>query len=187
MIHMKTEDILKGRELKNFTREGEPSKKIYFLVSNHVVIYVGKTANIDLMIKAHSKKAFDTFSFITVPSKSADEIESFYIVKYNPIFNGMINQSTKYTKHTEIRKIVMNHITANFKKFIPKELVKYVAPGKITGYHHDTIYVDECNVEEIANSICRSIDDFLPSSVMDNSEYLRSLIQEKVNKDKRKK
>jgi len=63
---------------------------IYFLKSNDVVVYVGKSIQIESRIKQHTKegiKKFDNYCFVECNQEILSETEEFYILFHNPKYN----------------------------------------------------------------------------------------------------
>lgn len=68
--------------------------KVYFLIHNKTIVYVGKATNLDGRLFSHKKdKLFDSYSYISVPSEEAIKVEKFYIDKFRPFYNDMWNKS----------------------------------------------------------------------------------------------
>lgn len=75
---------------------------IYFLIKDNTVVYVGKSNRCEIRVWDHFfktvycpyEKNFDSFSIIKVEEDLLDEVERYYIAKYNPMYN-----SVKYKHH----------------------------------------------------------------------------------------
>lgn len=69
---------------------------VYLLLKNNQVVYVGQTTNGINRIKQHFIKKeidFDEYRTIKCSKKDLNNLEDFYIIKYQPIYNKKINSS----------------------------------------------------------------------------------------------
>ena len=69
---------------------------VYLLLKNNQVIYVGQTTNGINRIKQHFVKKeieFDEYRTIKCSKKDLNNLEDFYIIKYQPKYNKKINSS----------------------------------------------------------------------------------------------
>ena len=69
---------------------------VYLLLKNNQVIYVGQTTNGINRIKQHFVKKeieFDEYRTIKCSKKELNNLEDFYIIKYQPKYNIKINSS----------------------------------------------------------------------------------------------
>jgi excinuclease UvrABC nuclease subunit len=76
--------------LKHLERE-EENYKVYFLLRNEEVIYIGQTINIRQRINSHSLEGridYDDVYYIECnENQHVNIVEAKYIKKYNPIYN----------------------------------------------------------------------------------------------------
>lgn len=74
----------------------EAKRGIYFLISEAVVVYIGKSNNIAQRMVSHTKnedKEFDRVFILTIPEdKSLSEYEWPYIAKFDPKYNFQSNE-----------------------------------------------------------------------------------------------
>lgn len=84
---------------------------VYFLLKNKKIVYVGQTTNGLNRIKQHlldCNKDFDDFKILKCDESELEELESNYIIKYNPIYN----------KHLNSFKVKFNYIERKLKQEI---------------------------------------------------------------------
>lgn len=88
---MKFEESTKN----NFKKEEICGSMIYFLTKNEEVVYVGQSKEGLNRISFHSytEKDFDNFYFINCPVEKLNDLENYYIMKYFPKYNKMINRN----------------------------------------------------------------------------------------------
>lgn len=103
---MKRYDTDKIKELaedfiaSNAVRIPMSSYGIYFLTHNGRVVYVGKGKDPYIRVSTHTKdKVFDGFFVMQSPPDTLDELEAFFIRKFNPIFNVSMNDSHGYSQN----------------------------------------------------------------------------------------
>lgn len=68
---------------------------IYFLIKNDKIVYIGQSINGFKRLFTHSLKDFDAINFIYVKKENLDDVERFYIKKYNPVLNRTKGNYTK--------------------------------------------------------------------------------------------
>jgi excinuclease UvrABC nuclease subunit len=69
---------------------------VYFLVKDDVVLYVGKSVNVDARIAQHRlSKSFDSYTFIECSEADLDTVERGYIEELNPPLNKKMRQDLK--------------------------------------------------------------------------------------------
>lgn len=66
---------------------------IYFLIQNDIVVYVGKSTDIETRLTAHrkGKKEFDSYAIMQCNIEWIDLMETFFISKYQPIYNNQFS------------------------------------------------------------------------------------------------
>ena len=67
---------------------------VYFLLKNKEVVYVGQTINGLNRIKQHfieNKKDFDDYKTVSCIRAKLNELENYYIIKYQPKYNKILN------------------------------------------------------------------------------------------------
>lgn len=69
---------------------------IYFLTKNEKVVYVGKTKNIKRRISQHKDKDFDNSFYKRCDDYMANQLEDYYIMMYDPIYNKSLNSKGEY-------------------------------------------------------------------------------------------
>ena len=86
---------------------------IYFLINNSEVVYVGKTLEGLFRPLSHKNKIYDSINIIYNSNHILLEIlEDYYINKYKPKYNKLINSEYILTKARNIfRKILDNDFT----------------------------------------------------------------------------
>ena len=103
-------------------------KGIYFLYKNSQLVYIGKTKNLYQRLNDHLKndnKIFDTYKFIEITNNETNivEIETFFIQKFQPLYNKLKKKKTKRNSKLEYKKyknsqknININILLHEFKK-----------------------------------------------------------------------
>ena len=105
---MEKEEIIKNKTI--YSRE----VFIYFLIKDDIIVYVGQTAKGMSRIQAHEgNKDFNAYTIINCDKDELDELENHYILKFNPIYNKMINTNDKYISRQGIRKLGINGCLLN--------------------------------------------------------------------------
>lgn len=69
---------------------------IYFLTNNDDVVYIGQSINVSFRVKTHlkeNKKEFCDVYIIECCKEKLNELENHFIVKYNPKYNKILNNS----------------------------------------------------------------------------------------------
>jgi predicted GIY-YIG superfamily endonuclease len=61
---------------------------VYFLIKDNNIIYIGKTKIGVRRVCQHRDKNFDSFSFLKCQKEEIDIIESYFIKKFKPMYNG---------------------------------------------------------------------------------------------------
>lgn len=131
------------------TWQYERETLIYFLLDKGKVVYVGQSKTGLLRIKQHifeKAKKFDDYKIIRCNEEDLDDLENFYILKYNPKYNKRLNNSmvdylrlynrletkTEFNpyKETFIKKIVMG-IKENYVEYKGKKKINIKLADKI--------------------------------------------------------
>ena len=122
---LKRKDIL---QKKNNLSDIFLSSGIYFLINGNKIVYVGQTrihfaTRISNHIKANKIK-FNSFCTISFPSdKNLNNIETTYIIKFNPKYNSKLPQNPTYISRQQIKKIFYNVSWITIKKGIKNDLI----------------------------------------------------------------
>ena len=96
---------------------------VYFLVKNNEVIYVGQTKNGIMRPYQHKyDKDFDTIYIKYCDKDNLDYLEDFYIKKYNPIYNKVLNTQLNYSL-SKIKNSIKN-IHPEFNLIKLKKIIK---------------------------------------------------------------
>ena len=66
---------------------------IYFLIKDSEVVYVGKSLRGLLRPFEHTDKDFDKIAMLNCNTEDVDMLENKYILKYQPIYNKMLNNN----------------------------------------------------------------------------------------------
>lgn len=75
---------------------------IYFLIKNDEVVYIGQSINGIKRPIHHYDKDFDYFTFVNVRDKNKlDELENYYITKYEPKYNKTLNKTQAIISYSE--------------------------------------------------------------------------------------
>ena len=117
---------MKFDEEKYETFEDVPLCLIYFLIQDEEVVYVGQTTQGFSRIQAHKNKQFNKVNYIRCRVDELDELESKYIVKYNPLYNKVLppNYFIKFsTAVSYINKAVFDRFK-KYNKFSKHKLSK---------------------------------------------------------------
>ena len=69
---------------------------IYFLIKDNEVVYVGQSKNGINRIAFHiyNRKDFDSFYFINCNIKELNDLENYYIIKYQPKYNKRLSRNS---------------------------------------------------------------------------------------------
>lgn len=137
---------------------------VYFLIKNNEVVYVGKSVNGLARAFSHTDKDFDSVSIMFLPEYKINEKESFYILKYNPIYNIVVNTSDLHHLKN-IRNILRKQtgaISDWIKNFINKDLIhlniihvkRILSYFKIITYEYkELIYISEESLNHLIELI----------------------------------
>lgn len=146
-----SEKDLKGGFIGDYSDGQSPVKSIYFLTLDGGVVYVGQTLDITKRIGGHREKLFDSFSFINVNESDASNVESNYIVKFNPDYNRNLPKNDFYKSvsalKTELKSICDEAI--DFELSCANEKSVYDAKSKLMS---GGSYILKCDFDEICES-----------------------------------
>ena len=77
---------------------------IYFFFKNDIIVYIGQSINVESRVVAHTKnKEFDSWNYIKVDSIDLNEVESTYILEYQPKYNKTIPFNKKWISKNNIK------------------------------------------------------------------------------------
>lgn len=86
----------------NILKDDLFGKMIYFLIKNDEVVYVGQSINGIKRPIHHYDKDFDYFTFVNVRDRNKlDELENYYITKYEPKYNKTLNKTKNMISYSE--------------------------------------------------------------------------------------
>ncbi len=69
---------------------------VYFLLHENEIVYIGQTKfGLSRVFNHVKNKIFDKYSFIECGIDELNQLESAYIIKYNPKYNKAINKGSK--------------------------------------------------------------------------------------------
>ena len=86
---------------------------VYFLVFENEVVYVGQTAHGISRPLSHKDKVFDEIKIIPCYEEDLNVLEDYYIVKYKPKYNVLINEYYTFKQaRREIGKIFGEEVSA---------------------------------------------------------------------------
>lgn len=108
MFNYTLEEIFEGGNVTN-DEDCNFTSKVYFLIKENSIVYVGQSMSLANRISQHKDKDFDNVSFICVPEHAASDVEAHYIVKFNPEFNRSIPGNNLFISKGKISK-AMNSI-----------------------------------------------------------------------------
>ena len=122
---------------------------IYFLIKQEEVVYVGQTTKGLLRVyQHHYNKDFDDIYIIECNSEDLDKYESYYIFKYEPIYNNNPNYLRSCSIGNLIKKIKEIKSTSTYnwtQKRIKNMLDKFnISPKIFKGKQYIT--TDECQI-----------------------------------------
>ena len=86
---------------------------IYFLLKDDDVVYVGKTTKGLLRPFYHTDKDYDSVMIIYCDYNELDNIEDYYIKKYQPRYNHLVNLNCNYSV-TRVLKEIKKSISPTF-------------------------------------------------------------------------
>lgn len=74
---------------------------VYFLIKEGRVVYVGQSHNVAARLDAHAhtRKGFDSYTYICCPAHERDLLESLYIHMLQPAYNGRQYPTIEAAKH----------------------------------------------------------------------------------------
>lgn len=117
---------------ENFTElKDEPLVFIYFLLQDDEVVYVGKTTRgySRIIDHYHSAKIFNKVYYITCAEEDLDELENYYICKYNPKYNKTLNLKC-YTSFSSAVTTLNQQYLSNFNNYMTRrrlaKIVEYL-------------------------------------------------------------
>lgn len=127
MIKKNEKFILEVEDVIANKRSYKPESSIYFLIKNEVVVYVGQSVSPYTRISVHEKdKDFDSYFIEPCEYENLNEAEAYYVLKFNPIYNGMIPQNDFY-KSLQKLKIILGVTLPELKKRIRREGIEPLA------------------------------------------------------------
>ena len=99
-------DVSKKEILKNKIAVSSAKKSlIYFLIDNSEIVYVGKTTmGISRVLSHCGVKEFDSYSTIECTTDKLDEMESYYIYKFEPKHNISLPASSIFISRNKLKK-----------------------------------------------------------------------------------
>ena len=109
MFNYTVSQIIQGGNITNESDFNFESK-VYFLIKNKIVVYVGQTKRFASRISQHSDKDFDNVSFICVPENYLSDVEAHYIVKLNPELNKGLPGSSLFVTKGNIKTIIRSMV-----------------------------------------------------------------------------
>ena len=168
--------ILSGGMVGRFS-EDEQVSRIYFLTKSNHVVYIGQTLNLTTRMKQHYSKDFDNISFIEVSPEDANNVEVYYIVKYDPVYNLTISSNTLFKTVNSTSKEIIRHISKNINNYFTGDIVKYSSKHIDTRTGSATMYIDSDTANKIIEKCCTAADKALYEAI--NSF---NLIQEQIDK-----
>jgi len=108
--------------------------RVYFLLKNNVVVYVGQTINLSSRENSHkSNKDFDAVSFLCVDPSIANDIEANYIVRFKPIGNISLPGNSFFIRKSMAKKKLANKIKDLFLNY-----------NETLFDNIDVVYTDKC-------------------------------------------
>ena len=116
---------------------------VYFLIKGEEVVYVGQTRVGMQRPLSHTDKDFDYIMVQYCDISKLDEIESKYIVKYNPIYNKTMNTMMWYGMERArniIRRKLNNH---NFTVPKLRKVMKEINVTSLRAYNTEVLYIDD--------------------------------------------
>jgi len=102
MYNINIGDVLYGGDITPY--ETDEEAKVYFLIKDDHVIYVGQSINLDSRLGGHASKGFDSVSYLRVAESELNNVEAFYIVKFNPVLNKALPSNKHYIKEGAANK-----------------------------------------------------------------------------------
>lgn len=117
---------------------------IYFLIKNEEVVYVGQTHNGFYRVYEHTDKDYDIAYYIDYDVDDLDKVEGEYIIKYQPKYNKMLNNS--YIKLHGIRQRLNRTIRSVYEEAGLR--YKYITSKKVMQLlQHEKIKIHEYELE----------------------------------------
>ena len=143
MKKLKSELLEKDFILNNRKKIDEKICCIYFLIKNSEIVYIGQSTNGISRIQQHTDKDFDSYFILETSKEHLNDLESHYIVKFNPVYNkrvsyiptGLINKYKIFKEfkiNGSVFKIIesfygLNPIYENY--YSIKEIYKFIELG----------------------------------------------------------
>jgi len=135
-------ELLSEEEIINNSREYKDICGVYFLIQDNKIVYIGKSFNIYVRIDQHYKSEkiiFDKWNYIELSKEKIDEMETRYVLKYNPKYNKILP-----TKSSDLKTIKQLKNKLNLPIPIIEKWIEYKNPiaqiyenkkGNIIYYH----------------------------------------------------
>ena len=79
------------------------NSRVYFLINNNEIVYVGQTNMLSNRLSNHSDKEFDSVSFVDVDPSFIGDIEASYIAKFDPIYNKNLPPNSIFISKAKLR------------------------------------------------------------------------------------
>ena len=87
---------------------------VYFLIRQKVVVYVGRTKNLDQRLLGHTNKQYDDVRFFPCPESKLSYYENRWIARFKPEYNAKAgrpkHQDPKNPVASYLRQSVINEL-----------------------------------------------------------------------------
>lgn len=160
MFNYQLSDIIEGGNISN-DRDKNFDGKVYFLLKQNKVIYVGQSKSLKNRLMAHSDKDFDDMSFICVPEHSLNDVEAFYIVKFNPELNRAIPSSNLYVGTGKVRSMMIEILDSTAVKMINDVEVAYETKKGLNPKYKQKTYIKSTDSETLISKFRKHMNEFI--------------------------
>jgi hypothetical protein len=121
------EQILVGGRIDDYG-DIDDYRNIYFLIRESKVVYVGRALDVGKRSDVHKRdKEFDNISFIRVGNEIYNEVEAFYIAKFNPEYNNSLPPNSLFYTVSRLKSELRSLLNDSM-----EEMVRY------SGYVYST-------------------------------------------------
>lgn len=160
MFNYKLSDIIEGGNISD-DKDKHFDGKVYFLLKNNEVIYVGQSKSLKARLASHGDKGFDDVSFICAPDHALNDVEAFYIVKFNPELNRSIPSSNVYTMKSKVRESMIEILDDTVAKLIDECEVVYQTKAARNPKYKQKQYINRSDGDEILSKFKKAMVEFL--------------------------
>lgn len=113
------------------------TRGIYFLFSGEEIVYVGQGQVVEERIYDHRKnKEFDSYYIIEIKEGDLNDIEAYFIIKYQPKYNNSVPGNSRFLMMQKLKERYNSNAHV-----IKKAIKKHCINQEFLGYY-DVVKVD---------------------------------------------